>query len=55
MRAAGCAGDYREHDALVVDGTDVPWRYLDGELHAATAEGLARSCLAAGHWTPATC
>jgi hypothetical protein len=42
---------YREHDALAADGTDVPWRYLDGELHAATAEGLAHGAAwAAGQW-----
>jgi hypothetical protein len=42
---------YREHDALTADGTDVPWRYLGGELHAATAEGLAHGLAwAAGHW-----
>jgi hypothetical protein len=42
---------YREHDALAADGTDVPWRYLDGELHAATTEGLAHGLAwAAGHW-----
>jgi hypothetical protein len=43
---------YWEHDSLIVDGTDVPWRYLDGELHAATVEGLAHGlCWAAGHWS----
>jgi len=42
---------YVEHDSLVVDGTDLPWRYLDGELHAATAEGLAHGLAwAAGRW-----
>jgi hypothetical protein len=42
---------YREHDALTADGTDVPWRYRDGELHAATAEGLAHGLAwAAGRW-----
>jgi hypothetical protein len=29
----------------------VPWRYSGGELHAATAEGLAHGLAwAAGHW-----
>ncbi len=32
---------YYEHDRLTADGTDVPWRYADGALHAATTEGLA--------------
>jgi hypothetical protein len=42
---------YLEHDSLTVDGTDVPWRYRDGELHAATVEGLAHGLAwAAGQW-----
>ncbi|HVT69524.1 MAG TPA: hypothetical protein VHF26_17370, partial [Trebonia sp.] len=42
---------YVEHDRLVVDGTDVPWRYTGGELHAATVEGLAHGLAwAAGRW-----
>jgi hypothetical protein len=42
---------YREHDRLTVDGTDVPWRYTGGELHAATVEGLADGLAwAAGRW-----
>jgi hypothetical protein len=48
----GVPATYWEHDALIVDGTDVPWRYLDGELHAATVEGLAHGLAwAAGRWT----
>jgi hypothetical protein len=47
----GAPATYREHDALAADGTDVPWRYLDGEVHAATAEGLAHGVAwAAGQW-----
>ena len=47
----GAPATYREHDALAADGTDVPWRYLDGEVHAATTEGLAHGLAwAAGHW-----
>ena len=47
----GAPATYREHDALAADGTDVPWRYTGGELHAATAEGLAHGVAwAAGHW-----
>jgi hypothetical protein len=47
----GAPGTYREHDSLTVDGTDVPWRYAGGELHAATVEGLAYGLAwAAGQW-----
>ena len=47
----GAPVTYREHDALAADGTDVPWRYTGGELHAATTEGLAHGLAwAAGHW-----
>ena len=47
----GAPAMYREHDALAADGTDVPWRYSGGELHAATAEGLAHGLAwAAGQW-----
>jgi hypothetical protein len=42
---------YLEHDRLIVDGADVPWRYTGGELHVATADGLADGLAwAAGHW-----
>jgi len=48
---AEAPASYREHDSLVVDGTDVPWRYQDGELHASTVEGLAHGLAwAAGQW-----
>lgn len=47
----GVPATYREHDSLTVDGTDLPWRYVDGELHAATVEGLAHGLAwAAGTW-----
>ena len=47
----GAPATYREHDALAADGTDVPWRYCGGELHAATTEGLAHGVAwAAGQW-----
>jgi uncharacterized protein (TIGR01777 family) len=47
----GAPATYFEHDRLIVDGVDVPWRYRDGELHAATVEGLAHGLAwAAGHW-----
>lgn len=44
--------EYREHDELVVDGTDVDWRLTgDGVLHAATLEGVAAGLAwAAGQW-----
>jgi hypothetical protein len=43
---------YREHDMLLVDGADLPWRCTGGELHAATAEGLAHGLAwAAGRWS----
>ena len=47
----GAPVTYQEHDSLTVDGADVPWRYVDGELHAATVEGLAYGLAwAAGQW-----
>jgi len=47
----GAPATYQEHDSLTADGTDVPWRYRDGELHAATVEGLAYGLAwAAGRW-----
>ena len=47
----GAPATYREHDSLTVDGTDFPWRYSGGELHAATVEGLAYGLAwAAGRW-----
>jgi hypothetical protein len=43
---------YLAHDKLTVDGIELTWRYLDGEIHAATPAGLG-SALAwqAGRWT----
>ena len=42
---------YIEHESLIVDGADVPWRYTGGELHASTVEGLAHGVAwAAGQW-----
>lgn len=47
----GAPATYREHERLIVGGADVPWRYADGELHAATVEGLAHGLAwAAGQW-----
>jgi hypothetical protein len=31
---------YQAHDKLTVDGIELPWRYLDGEIHAASSAGL---------------
>jgi len=42
---------YRAHDKLTVGGTEVPWRYLEGQLHAAGPEGLAHGLAwVAGQW-----
>jgi hypothetical protein len=42
---------YLAHDHLVVDGIDVPWRYTDGVVHAAGADGLACGLAwASGQW-----
>jgi len=42
---------YLAHERLTVDGTEIPWRYRDGELHAATTAGLAAGLAwAAGQW-----
>jgi hypothetical protein len=47
----GAPASYLAHDRLVVDGREVPWRYRDGEVHAATREGLACGLAwAAGRW-----
>jgi hypothetical protein len=42
---------YLAHDKLLVDGAPVPWRCVDGEVHAATSAGLACGLAwAAGQW-----
>ena len=43
---------YREHDELVINDVVVDWWVTDqGEVHAATLEGLARALAwASGHW-----
>ena len=42
---------YQAHDRLTVDGLEVPWRYLDGEVHASGPQGLACGLAwAAGRW-----
>jgi hypothetical protein len=42
---------YHAHNKLTVDGIELPWRYVNDEIHAATPAGLA-SALAwqAGRW-----
>jgi hypothetical protein len=43
---------YLAHDKLTVDGIALPWRYLDGEIHATTAAGLGCALAwRAGRWT----
>lgn len=53
---AGAPTEYVEHGELLVAGPDAAeleaeWRYVDGEVHATTFEGLARGLAwAAGEW-----
>ena len=43
---------YQAHDKLTVDGIELPWRYLDGEIHAASPAGLGCALAwQAGQWT----
>ncbi|MCX9192683.1 molecular chaperone Hsp90 [Carbonactinospora thermoautotrophica] len=44
--------EYVEHERLVVDGwAELDWRYVDGVVHAASLEGLARGLAwASGRW-----
>jgi hypothetical protein len=43
---------YQAHDKLTVDGIELTWRYLDGEIHAATPAGLGCALAwQAGQWT----
>jgi hypothetical protein len=40
-----------QHDELVVDGVDLPWLVVDGQVHASTLAGLAYAlCWVAGAW-----
>ena len=42
---------YHAHDKLTVDGIELGWRYVDGEIHAATPAGLACALAwQAGRW-----
>jgi hypothetical protein len=44
-------GEYVAHEKLLVDGVALPWRVHDGEVHAASPDGLARGLAwAAGQW-----
>jgi hypothetical protein len=48
----GVPETYVEHDELVLDGeVEADWRVVDGDVHAATFDGLARALAwAAGRW-----
>jgi hypothetical protein len=47
----GVPDTWLEHDDLVVSGTELEWRVVDGSVHAATTAGLARGLAwAAGAW-----
>ncbi|MEP6759779.1 MAG: hypothetical protein ABJA93_00245 [Sporichthyaceae bacterium] len=48
----GAPDSWREHDQLTVDGHDIDWWVNpDGEVHAATMDGLARGLAwSAGRW-----
>jgi hypothetical protein len=42
---------YQAHDKLTVDGVELPWRYLGGEIHAASPAGLGCALAwRAGRW-----
>ena len=49
---AGAPRSWHEHDQLTVGGSDVDWWVNpDGEVHAATMDGLARGLAwSAGRW-----
>ena len=47
----GAPASYYAHDKLVVDGVDLPWRYIAGEVHADGSAGLASGLAwATGQW-----
>ncbi|MFC7306338.1 sacsin N-terminal ATP-binding-like domain-containing protein [Streptomyces monticola] len=52
LLGAATPATYREHEALLVDGTELDWRRTpDGMVHAATLEGVAAGLAwAAGQW-----
>jgi hypothetical protein len=42
---------YQAHDKLTVDGIELAWRYLDGQIHAASPAGLGCALAwRAGQW-----
>jgi hypothetical protein len=42
---------YHWHERIDIDGVEIGWRFLDGQLHAASPEGLAHGLAwAAGEW-----
>jgi hypothetical protein len=42
---------YHAHDKLTVDGIELPWRCVDGDIHAASPAGLAAALAwQAGRW-----
>jgi hypothetical protein len=42
---------YQAHGKLTVDGIELPWRYVNGTIHAATPAGLACALAwQAGQW-----
>jgi hypothetical protein len=48
----GAPSHYLAHDKLTVDGIELPWRYLDGQIHAASPAGLGCALAwQAGRWT----
>ncbi len=47
----GAPTTWQEHDELLVDGHEVDWWVVGGDVHAATSDGLARGlAFAAGAW-----
>lgn len=47
-----CPASYREHDALVVAGIELEWRWVGAVLHASTTDGVAAGLAwAAGAWS----
>ena len=44
--------EWVEHERIVVDGVDLSWRFVDGQVHACTLDGLARGLAwAADRWS----
>jgi hypothetical protein len=48
---ADAPSHYQAHDKLTVDGIELAWRYLDGQIHAASPAGLGCALAwRAGRW-----